>query len=192
MSRPVDEERFGELQAAILQYLVDHGITDLSLRPLAKAVRSSPRALLYHFGSKEKLLMSVLAKIRQRQQLVFAQIRSETFAGACGEIWNTLSSPALEQQVRLFFELYGVALRQPVLYREFLSSAVDDWLEFAVKQLREDGYNRREAVLLATTILAAFRGFLLDLCATQDHKRVNRAVSAWLQTLDKNISKRKA
>lgn len=188
MSRPIDEERPGELRAAILQYLIDHGITDLSLRPLAKAVGSSPRALLYHFGSKEKLLMSMLAEIRQRQQLQFAQIHSESLAGALSEIWSTLSSPSSEKQVRLFFELYGVALRQPTLYKEFLASAVDDWLAFAVKHLREDGYRRSEAVLLATTILAGFRGFLLDLCATQDRERVNRAVVAWLQALNTNAA----
>jgi AcrR family transcriptional regulator len=187
MSRPVDEQRPEELRAAILEYLIEHGITDWSLRPLAKAVRSSPRALLYHFESKEKLLMSVLVEIRQRQQLLFAQIQSETFAEACGEIWKTVSSPSLEQQVRLFFELYGVALRQPVLYKEFLGSAVDDWLEFAVKQLRKEGYKRREAVLIGTTMLAGFRGFLLDLSATHDRERVNRAVFAWLQTLDKIV-----
>ena len=75
MSRPVDEERRAELRAAILQYLIEHGITDLSLRPLAKAVRSSPRALLYHFESKENLVISVLADMRQQQRSLFAQIR---------------------------------------------------------------------------------------------------------------------
>ena len=192
MSRPVDEERPVELRAAILQYLIEHGITDLSLRPLAKAVRSSPRALLYHFESKEKLVISVLADMREQQRSLFAQIRTETFAEACGEMWKTLSSPAFEPHVRLFFELYGIALRQPVLYKDFLASAVDDWLEFTVKQLREDGYRRREAMLVATTVLAGFRGFLLDLCATQDRLRVNRAVSAWLQNLDTIVPTRKA
>ena len=192
MSRPIDEERPGELRAAILQYLIEHGITDLSLRPLATAVGSSPRALLYHFESKEKMLMSVFVDMREQQRLQFAQIRAETFADACGQMWKALSSPSMEPQVRLFFELYGIALRQPVLYKEFLGSAVDDWLEFTVKQLREDGYQRRDAILVATTILAGFRGFLLDLCATQDRPRVNRAVAAWLQTLDTIVPKKKA
>jgi len=33
-------------------------------------------------------------------------------------------------------------------------------------------------------VLAGFRGFLMDLCATHDRIRVNRAVTAWLKTLD--------
>lgn len=191
MSRPVDEERPIELRAAILQYLIEHGITDLSLRPLAKAVGSSPRALLYHFESKENLVISVLADMRQQQRSLFAQIQTETFAEACVEMWKTLSSPTFEPYVRLFFELYGIALRQPLLFKDFLASAVDDWLEFAVKQLREDGYPRREAIQVATTVLAGFRGFLLDLCTTQDRLRVNRAVSAWMETLDTIVPKRK-
>jgi hypothetical protein len=107
-------------------------------------------------------------------------------------MWKTLSSPAFEPHARLFFELYGLALRQPLLYKDFLASAVDDWLEFTVKQLRKAGYQRREAILVATTVLAGFRGFLLDLCTTQDRLRVNRAVSVWLQTLDTIVPTRKA
>jgi AcrR family transcriptional regulator len=192
MSRPVDEERPGELRAAIFRYLIEHGITDLSLRPLAKAVGSSPRALLYHFESKETMLMNVFVDMRAQQRLQFAQIRSETFADACGQMWKALSSPSLEPHVRLFFELYGIALRQPVLYKDFLGSAVEDWLEFTLKQLRQDGYQRREAIRVATIVLAGFRGFLLDLCATQDRPRVNRAVAAWLKTLDMLVPKRAA
>jgi AcrR family transcriptional regulator len=67
MSRAVDEERPGELRVAILRYLLQNGIADLSLRPLAKAVQSSRRVLLYHFGSKEKMVMSVLSDIREQQ-----------------------------------------------------------------------------------------------------------------------------
>ena len=51
MSRSVNEDRPIELRDAILRYLLKHGVTDLSLRPLAKSVGSSPRGLLYHSGS---------------------------------------------------------------------------------------------------------------------------------------------
>jgi AcrR family transcriptional regulator len=187
MSRPVDEKRPEVLRAAILQYLIKHGVTDLSLRPLAKAIGSSPRGLLYHFGSKEKLLMSVLSDMRAQQRLQFVQMKGESFAEACGEMWKAMSSPSSEPRVRLFFELYGIALRQPVTYKELLASAVDDWLEFAVNQLREDGYRRPDAELIATTVLAGFRGFMIDLCATRDRPRVNRAVTAWLRTLDSMV-----
>jgi len=191
MSRQVDAERPGELREAILQYLIENGIADLSLRPLAKAVGSSPRGLLYHFGSKEKMLMTVIGELRVRQRALLGQMRAETFAEACGDMWRHISSPASEPQWRLFFELYGIALRHPELYKDFLNSAVKDWLAFSAEQLRSEGYKRNEASLIATVVVAGFRGFLLDLCATHDRPRVNRAVTAWLNTLDSIVPPKK-
>ena len=184
MSRQVDEERQGELREAILGYLLENGVADLSLRPLAKAIRSSPRGILYHFGSKEKMLMEVIGGLRVRQQNVLGQVQAVSFAEACANIWRHISSPASEPQWLLFFELYGIALRHPELYKDFLASAVKDWLGFSVEQLRSDGYKRNESSLIATVVVAGFRGFLMDLCATHDRVRVNRAVAAWLKTLD--------
>src|ERR1017187_9479559 len=101
MSRQVDEERPAELRDAILRYLLENGITDLSLRPLAKAVGSSPRGLLYRFGSKEKMLVVVLGELGERQRILFRAVRAETFAEACGDMWRHMSSPASEPQWRL-------------------------------------------------------------------------------------------
>ena len=56
MAGIVNPRRPVELLDAIIDYLLKHGVSDLSLRPLATAVHSSPRGLLYHFGSKEKMI----------------------------------------------------------------------------------------------------------------------------------------
>jgi AcrR family transcriptional regulator len=180
----VDEDRPIELREAVLGYLLQNGLADLSLRPLAKAVGSSPRGLLYHFGSKEKMLMDAIGLLRVRQRDLFSQMQAESFAEATGLVWRHMSSPAAEAQWRLFFELYGIALRHPTLYKDFLDSAFKDWLTFSVEQLRSEGYKSSDASLMATVVLAGFRGFLMDLCATHDRIRVNRAVTAWLKTLD--------
>jgi AcrR family transcriptional regulator len=54
-----------------LQYLLEHGLVNLSLRPLAEAIGSSSRILIYHFGTKEGLIRSVMdeARLRLRQSL---------------------------------------------------------------------------------------------------------------------------
>jgi AcrR family transcriptional regulator len=83
MSRPVNEKRPEELRGAIVQYLIQHGLAELSLRPLAKAIGSSPRVLLYYFGSKEKMVIEVLAEVRQRQRASYDQVPTATFAEAC-------------------------------------------------------------------------------------------------------------
>jgi hypothetical protein len=38
---------------------------------------------------------------------------------------------------------------------------------------------------IPTVLLAGYRGFLLDLCATRDRKRISRAVDLWIAALDR-------
>jgi AcrR family transcriptional regulator len=184
MSRTASHRRPEELRAAIVQYLVKHGIADLSLRPLAKAVGSSPRVLLYYFGSKEKIVAKALAEIRDRQRTTYDQMQAPTFEQACRAIWMHMSAPKSEPLFRLFFETYGLALRHPKRYRDFLNSTVEDWLKFVAAPLIREGHKRKQARAFATMILAGLRGFMLDYCATGDRKRLDRAVALWLPTLD--------
>jgi AcrR family transcriptional regulator len=184
MSRTANQQRPGELRAAIVRYLVKHGIADLSLRPLAKAIGSSPRVLLYYFGSKEQMVVTVLAEIRQRQHVAFDRMQAPTFEQACGDIWKQMSAPASEPIFRLFFEAYGLALRHPKLYKDFLNSTVEDWLKFVAAPLMREGYKPKQARAFATIILAGLRGFMLDYCTTRNRNRLDRAVDLWLRTLD--------
>jgi AcrR family transcriptional regulator len=185
VSRTADEKRPGELCTAIVQYLVRHGLADLSLRPLAKAVGSSPRVLLYYFGSKEKMVVKVLAEIRQRQRAAYDQMQADTFEDACRIVWRQMSAPDSEPLFRLFFEAYGIALRHPKLYKNFLRSTIDDWLDFVTAPLHPEGYKPRQARAFATVVLAGLRGFMLDYCATGDRQRLDRAVDLWLRTLER-------
>lgn len=184
MSRTVNEKRPNELLDAIVQYLIRHGIADLSLRPLAKAVGSSPRVLLYYFGSKEKVIVKILAEIRRRQRTIFARAQAPTFEQACRSVWKHMSAPKSEPLFRLFFEAYGLALRHPRLYKDFLRSTVNDWIDFIADPLQSEGLQRKQARALATIVLAGLRGFMLDFCTTGDRTRLNRAVNLWLPTLD--------
>ena len=73
MSRPVDEQHRSALLERIVDYVHAHGVSELSLRPLAKAVKSSPRVLLYYFKSKEDVLRSVF---RETWRALIATIQS--------------------------------------------------------------------------------------------------------------------
>ena len=75
MSRTADEARRAELLDRAVDYVTRHGLADLSLRPLAKAVRSSPRGLLYYFGSKEELIVEIIRRGRTRQRAMMADLK---------------------------------------------------------------------------------------------------------------------
>jgi AcrR family transcriptional regulator len=185
MSRTVNEKRPTELREAILQYLLQHGLSGLSLRPLAKAVGSSPRVLLYYFGSREKMVNQLLSDIRDRQRALYGHSQAATIGEACRAAWeDMMATPETEANFRLYFEAYGMALRQPDLYKEFLHSTIEDWLETIAAPLTHAPVEAAGARAFATVILAGFRGFMLDYCTTRDRVRLDRAVLLWSRTLD--------
>jgi AcrR family transcriptional regulator len=184
VSRTANEKRPEELCSAIVRYLIRHGLADLSLRPLAKAVGSSPRVLLYYFGSKEKMVIKVLSDIRRKQRVTYARVKGTSFADEYQAVWRHMSAASSEPHFRLYFEAYGMALRRPRLYKVFLHDTIEDWLRMIADELRREGYKRAEARAFATVVVAGLRGFMLDFCATGDRKRVDRAVALWLHTLD--------
>src|SRR5271168_2469177 len=187
MTRTVNEARPGELLDAIVRYITKNCVAEVSLRPLAKAVRSSTRVLLYYFGSKEELVAQAVMRLRERQRASFGKMQETHYeqpSDACRAIWEQMSAPESEAAFKLSFEVYALALRHPRRFAEFLRSSVEDWLEFLAEPLLRKGCAMVEARRFATVVIAGFRGFMLDYCATHDRERVDQAVELWLKSLD--------
>jgi AcrR family transcriptional regulator len=161
MARPVDTERKTRTLGAAAAYVLEHGLAGLSLRPLADALGTSPRMLLYDFGSKEQLVREILAEIRRYEAGLLAEdVRT------IEDVWRWISAPEREPFLRLFYEIYVDALG-----RGEAAPFVLDWLHY----LRRDW---RPAVdsATATLMIAVVRGLLLDLLATGDRRRTNAAL----------------
>jgi AcrR family transcriptional regulator len=185
MTRPVDLASRAALLERIAGYVLEHGFADLSLRPLAEAVDSSPRMLLYHFGSKEGMVTAVLRAIRARQLAVFDRLRrseATTPAALCKAAWAYMSDPNVGPSLKLFFETYALALRKPEAFPGFLEGAVEDWLRFLADPLCSGGASPQRARTIATITLAMFRGFMLDYAATGDGERIGRAIDLWSES----------
>ncbi|HTU83550.1 MAG TPA: TetR/AcrR family transcriptional regulator [Candidatus Acidoferrales bacterium] len=187
MPRTADEARRAELLERAVDYVLQHGLAELSLRPLAKALNSSPRVLLYYFGSKEELVVEIIRSGRARQRETFAEVKFAPGMSArevSRELWRRFSDPRWLPLMRLFFEVYALAMQAPQRFPGFLERAVEDWLDPLQACSTLPGFDRDAARAFATVIVAGYRGFLLDLCATGDRARVDRAVDLWLSLLD--------
>jgi hypothetical protein len=95
-------------------------------------------------------------------------------------VWRIVSSAQARPLFRLFFEVYGLALVDPQRFPGFFPGAISNWLVFLERAYVRGGMSRGDARVRATFVLAVFRGFLLDLCATGDTKRLKRAVDVWI------------
>src|SRR5215475_4684091 len=117
---------------AAVDHVAAHGIADLSLRQLAAALGTSHRMLVYHFGSKEGLLVEVIRTVEARQRETLAELAADAHlpvAEQARRMWRRLADPALWPHERLFFEVYGQALQGRPHTTELLDGIVDTWLE---------------------------------------------------------------
>jgi AcrR family transcriptional regulator len=174
-----------ELFDASYAYVLDHGLNALSLRPLAAAIGSSPRVLLYLFGSKENLLRELLARARREQiaQMTFALKtvgRNDEFDEFAARLWNWLSAPEQRAMVRLTYEAFMLSLsREPGPWAGFAGESAHDWLDLLIDA--QPHVPRATAEARATRVLATIRGLLIDLLACGDSERVAAAARlCWL------------
>ncbi len=177
MGRHPQPEIKQRLLEACTDYALEHGLPD-RLGPLAQATGSSSRMLIYHFGTRDGLLREILGQARQRQLDVFTDLLrvrpDEPYLATLARAWAGMTGPHGRPYLRLFGRLHDSA-GEP-LWPGFRKAATTDWLAPL-----EDGMGSLE---LATVVLAVIRGLLMDLDATGDAARTDRAWHAFLATIE--------
>ncbi|WP_091537507.1 TetR/AcrR family transcriptional regulator [Modestobacter sp. DSM 44400] len=182
-----------ELLEAAYGYVLQHGLGALSLRPLAAAIGSSPRVLLYLFGSKEGLVRALLVRARTDELDLLARLRTGDrrddgngagLAEVAEQVWSWLAAPGHRDLLTLWVEGYARSLVDPEgPWAGFALATVEDWL--AVLAGAQDPSQRHTATGRAerTLALAVLRGGLLDLLATGELERTTAAVHRHLTVL---------
>jgi AcrR family transcriptional regulator len=186
--RPADEAHRIDLLDKAVDYVCLHSLSQLSLRPLAKALGTSPRNLLYYFGSKDDLVVEIIRRGRARQQATMANLKlsADLAAGQVSRIiWRQWSDPKRLPLMRLFFEVYSLAISDAARFPGFAERAIEEWLSALEGCSTLPGYTRADARALATVLIAAFRGFMMDLAATGDRARVDAAAELFFSMIDK-------
>jgi AcrR family transcriptional regulator len=153
----------------------------MSLRPLAAAVGSSPRVLLYLFGSKAGLVQALLARARQEELALLERARAASASSqdplaVVADVWAWLVSEEHRALLKLWVEGYARSLIEPDgPWSGFAAATVAEWLD-VLGEIAPDAAMR-------TLILAVLRGAMLDLLATGDSERVSAAVNRQLELL---------
>ena len=182
-----------ELLELSYAYLLEHGLTGLSLRPLAQAIGSSPRVLLFLFGSKQGLIQALLGRARTAQLELLSRMRLtgspdapllQDWATVVRGVWHWLAAREHRRLLALWLETYAQSLIEPEgPCADFARRTVEDWLQLlAARQppsLRGSPSGATEPALA----LAVLRGALLDLLATGDEERTTAVVEAYLSRL---------
>ena len=150
-------------------FVRERGVLSWSLRELATACGTTHNHLLYHFGSREQLLVDVMLEIRRRDRVDFAAMSPDTsLAHYVKDGFAFLAAEDRVADMRIFFYVLGLALQDPSMDRFF------EDIVFGVVDVDGESAQQRARRRVA---LAAMRGLFLDLLATDDRTGVEAAVA---------------
>jgi len=157
-----DERREAAIER-IADHLLSEGLGAATLRPLAAAVGTSDRMLLYYFADKEELLTATLARIAARMT---AQLDAAIPAGPRSpfsvlleQVWAAMASESLRPFMPLWLELASGAARGLQPHLDISGQIADGFLGWVASRLQPDGDG--EPSSLAPLFMASIEGLYL-------------------------------
>jgi AcrR family transcriptional regulator len=176
-----DGPRARLLRAAV-DHILEHGLSDLSLRELAAAIGTSHRMLIYHFGSKAGLVVAVIQTVEEAQRSALAELDPgpRSPAETMRAMWRRFTDPSLGPHERLFFEIYGQALQGRPGAVDLLDGIIENWVAPASQYAIDRGQDPELARTDARLSVAVTRGLLLDWLATGDRAAVDAAFERYV------------
>jgi len=176
-------DRKKQLLDAAIRYLLDHGLADLSLRPLAAKIGSSARLLVFHFGSKEGLVTDILNEVQARMQMSFTEVMTAPAAdprvAPMKRFWLWATSRRNLPYLRFMYEAHFIALQNPRAYSHYLEQSSLNWAEVIRARLPAELRNDETATLCG----AVFDGLVIDLLGTGDLRRTTRALDRFIEQM---------
>jgi AcrR family transcriptional regulator len=166
-----------ELRDAALAYLLEHGLANISLRPLAAQLGTSARILMFHFKSKTGLLQEVMEELQSRLKSSFLEIRERGQEGPqLKRFWLWAIRKKNLAYLRLLYEAQIVAAQNPREYGRYLKKTSRDWQAIAFQSLSEPV----RSPAMATLCIAVFDGLMLEMINTGDRARLTAAIDEFI------------
>jgi AcrR family transcriptional regulator len=180
-------EQRDKLISKSLDYFMKHGVAGLSLRPLAEDIGTSARMVVYHFGSKDDLITTVMDEVRTRIQKSFSKVMMDTQKKSAAHImrafWTWMIHPSNVQYLRLLFEVQVLAIQNPERYARYMERTSSSWLDIIESCLPPS----KERRVVATLCTAVTDGLLLEYLSTGDKRRTTKALEAFIWLIKNRV-----
>jgi AcrR family transcriptional regulator len=173
-----------ELLSAAMRYVGEHGLATLTLRPLAAALGTSDRMLVYHFGSREGLVVALLDRTFADLAAAWHGQQVAKPSDLVRVLWRALGEPDSRVAMRLYLEAASLAGTDS-LWREQLTPATAFYLRTAQEWLVEAGTDPAVAPAAARLASAALDGLLLQLGIDGNQAAAEEAMELLARQLDR-------
>jgi hypothetical protein len=171
-------------------WIAQNGLAALATAKAEDVAGVSEDELCEFFASREDVVAALVARGRKlhREKLSLLLTNpSMTNTERMRAMWEHYVES--EDDMRLFFEAYGIALHDKD-YGRFIFG-IEDWFALIDPELERQGMSRGNADAYATLVIAVIRGAMMDLCATGNRARVKAAMEMWFaasELLEKNLT----
>ena len=189
MARLVDVDHRVQLLDAVVGYLAEHGLANVSLRPMASQLGVSVNALVHHFGSKDDLIVAAMRRTETAQRDVEAQWLERrpdlSQADLLRAWWRWITAtPQNLAVVRLGIEAAALDATVTGLPRQVRGDQIGIWRSNIEQRLLAEGVEQSTATIEASLAKAMFTGLVVDLLATGHRARLTRALELGLERLE--------
>ena len=123
-------------------HVMEHGLADASLRPLAKAAGTSDRMLVYHFGNKDGLIEALLAYLAgmfaAALDTAFPQERARSRRACAAIVYEITGRPEFAPFFRVWWDIVSGCSDANSAYLEAAGAMMDRLLDWVVDHLPAD------------------------------------------------------
>ena len=144
----------------IADYMMEYGIKESSIRPLAAAAGISDRMLLYYFANKEEVMTAALNLIAARMISLLESARSEPmpFQTLMPHLAGMLKDSHVRPYLRLWLELASLSASGEESYGQMARQIGDLFYAWLVTELQVDREESR--AVLAALAFVTIEGFV--------------------------------
>lgn len=132
MSRPKPDKHV--LLTALASHVLENGLNDASLRPMAAAAGTSDRMLIYHFGSKDGLIGELLEHLAAEMAVGLDEAMPPRVAESEGALVlqsiELMRSEQFKPYVRVWLDIVSSSAQGRRAHRQAGHKIIDVYLEW--------------------------------------------------------------
>ncbi|WP_300678688.1 TetR family transcriptional regulator [Nocardioides sp.] len=145
-------------------HVVAEGLIGLTLRPVAAAIGTSDRMLMYHFGSRDGLVSAVLTRTEERSiDALEALPAVDGVAAGVRALWEAYQQPPLSGCLSVYLQAAATGLIGSEPYRSIAREVNQRWDDALSRYVVRCGAPAERAARVTTLVDSALLGFYLDL-----------------------------
>lgn len=162
--RSMADHHRSELLERATDYVLAHGLIGLSLRPLASAIGTSDRMLIYHFGSRDALVSAIVARSNERAMAAVAALpATRSVRSGINRLWSAYRTEPLASCLNVYCQAAATGLIGQEPYLSDARASAELWVTALQDYLVRCGAPPRRVARIVTLVDSALYGFHLDL-----------------------------